>query len=199
MQIVVIIAIAALVVLIPIRIIMFVHDRRLQNNTDNDDNQLQNFTDRDDYSSAIIFFAWIIGIIGIVGFIALATIHENIIIEIVGVLSSTLFILLLLGLARIIDYLFKIHEETKKISSQLNQIADHVDNCELIHITKTLSYEVQLRVLISVVREKLIFFKYFLRNLGIADVLGDGYNNNQFNQILSALSAFQPNYLSIIV
>ena len=199
MQIVVIIAIAALVVLIPIRIIMFVHDRRLQNNTDNEDNQLQNFTDRDDYSSAIIFFAWIIGIIGIVGFIALATIFENIIIGIVGMLSSALFTLLLLGLARIIDYLFKIHEETKKISSQLNQIADHIDNCELIHITKTLSYEVQLRVLISVVREKLIFFKYFLRNLGIADVLGDGYNNNQFNQILSALSAFQPNYLSIIV
>ena len=137
MQIVVIIAIAALVVLIPIRIIMFVHDRRLQNNTDNDDNQLQNFTDRDDYSSAIIFFAWIIGIIGIVGFIALATIFENIIIGIVGMLSSALFTLLLLGLARIIDYLFKIHEETKKISSQLNQIADHIDNCELIHITKT--------------------------------------------------------------
>ena len=70
----------------------------------------------------------LIGIIGIVGFIALATIHENIIIEIVGVLSSTLFILLLLGLARIIDYLFKIHEGTKKISSQINQIVDHIDN-----------------------------------------------------------------------
>ena len=69
----------------------------------------------------------------------------------------------------------------------------------LINIIKTLSYEVQLRVLISVAREKLIFFKYFLRNLGIADVHGNGYKNNQFNLILSELSAFQPNYLSIIV
>ena len=75
-------------------------------------------------SLVMTILSWIIGIAGVIGFIILGVILENTVLAIAGSLASVLFMLILLGLTKIIGYLCKIHETAKTISSQLASIND---------------------------------------------------------------------------
>ena len=75
-------------------------------------------------SLVMTILSWIIGIAGVIGFIILGVILENTVLAIAGSIASVLFMLILLGLAKIIGYLCKIHETAKTISSQLASIND---------------------------------------------------------------------------
>ena len=75
----------------------------------------------DSLAENISLFAWLIGIIGIIFSIIVGLFSNDGALCITFLIASAVFILLLLGLARIINYLCKINFNTQKIADALEK------------------------------------------------------------------------------
>lgn len=72
----------------------------------------------------ITVLAWIVGVLSIIGWIVIGATFENFAIGLAGSIVSVVFMLVLLGLAKIVNYLYKIYRSTLIISSRLNQTSE---------------------------------------------------------------------------
>ena len=77
----------------------------------------------DSIATIITVLTWILSILGLIGsFIWLY--YEFSVIAISGIIASVIFLLMLLGLARIINYLFRISRNTQRIAELLEKKTD---------------------------------------------------------------------------